>query len=366
MIRVIEAFSPNQALSEGLRHLAHFGVMRESRNGPVLVSKMPVITSYQKPQNRLLISERRNANPFFHLVEALWMLAGRNDLYIPELFVKRFADFSDDGKTLHGAYGYRWRRWFGYDQLEMITAELKRNPDSRRCVLTMWHGGNGDFYNPSDVVFSAGDMLKAVEGGKDVPCNTHAYFDITDGKLNMTVLCRSNDIIWGAYGANLVHFSVLLEYMAHMIGVPMGVYRQFSNNYHAYADVLKSLAHADMLEYAEEIRISDIYLKTTDFRPTLPQEKLVRYVPLFDNEETVEQFDADNRILMEMLEAGAYCRSSYTTLFFRHVVDHMLWAWQQHKQGDTDECDDALSRIKAGDWRTAASEWVNLRRMKNV
>ena len=45
---------------------------------------------------------------------------------------------------------------------------------------------------------------------------------IKNGRLQMTVHCRSNDIIWGTYGANAVHFSILQEYVAARIGVDLG------------------------------------------------------------------------------------------------------------------------------------------------
>ena len=72
---------------------------------------------------------------------------------------------------------------------------------------------------------------------RDLPCNTHIYFGIQNGALDMTVCCRSNDMLWGAYGANAVHFSVLQELISHALHVPMGVYRQFSNNFHLYTDL---------------------------------------------------------------------------------------------------------------------------------
>jgi len=75
--------------------------------------------------------------------------------------------------------------------------------------------------------------------GKDVPCNTVATFQRgTKGELNLVVFCRSNDIIWGCYGANAVHFSFLLEYMALWIGCPVGTYTQVSVNWHAYRTIL--------------------------------------------------------------------------------------------------------------------------------
>jgi hypothetical protein len=71
----------NEALGQGISWLAGpMGVEEPSRNGPVRVSPYPVVTTYANPAERVLFSPMRDANPFFHLFEALWMLAGRNDL----------------------------------------------------------------------------------------------------------------------------------------------------------------------------------------------------------------------------------------------------------------------------------------------
>ncbi|WP_217469305.1 thymidylate synthase, partial [Staphylococcus aureus] len=66
------------------------------------------------------------------------MLAGRNDVAFVSGYVARMATFSDDGQTFHGAYGYRWRQHFGFDQLNAVVKALKANPDDRRCVVQMW------------------------------------------------------------------------------------------------------------------------------------------------------------------------------------------------------------------------------------
>ena len=57
----------------------------------------------------------------------------------------------------------------------------------------------------------------------------------------MSIVNRSNDMIWGAYGANAVHMSMLLEYMAAMTGFQVGIYYQISNNLHAYKKTLAKL-----------------------------------------------------------------------------------------------------------------------------
>lgn len=217
-MKVITARNVHQALPLGISMLRQEGIRRESRNGPVMVAPCPVTTVYEKPEERVVFWPERDANPAFHLFEALWMLAGREDLAPLLRYVKDFGRFSDDGVTLHGAYGHRWRHAFGMDQLNVIAERLIADPDDRRCTLQMW------------------DAPRDLGGrGRDVPCNTIASFQRdAAGRLDMTVFCRSNDIILGAYGANAVHFAFLQEYMALWIGCPMGVYRQVSVNWHAY------------------------------------------------------------------------------------------------------------------------------------
>ena len=98
--------------------------------------------------------------------------------------------------------------------------------NDRRAVLEMW---------------DAEGELRMANSCKDHPCNTHIYFNVRDNILDMTVCNRSNDMIWGALGANAVHMSILQEYIASHIGARVGIYTQFSNNLHAYTEVLKTL-----------------------------------------------------------------------------------------------------------------------------
>ena len=79
-MHVIRARNVQEALVVGLQDLRRYGVERESRNGPVVVFPEPVTTVCERPEERVLFHCERDANPFFHLFEALWMLAGRNDL----------------------------------------------------------------------------------------------------------------------------------------------------------------------------------------------------------------------------------------------------------------------------------------------
>src|SRR5262249_48082378 len=157
------------------------GVYRESRNGPVIAIPRPVTTVYENPMQRLTFWPERDVNVAFLVAEALWMLAGRYDLTLPKRYISTFDQFSDDQLTLHGAYGYRWKYAFGINQLAKIADALRSNSDDRRAVLQMWDA-----------------RLDLGVSSKDIPCNDTATFQINvDGELDLTVFCRSNDIVWG-------------------------------------------------------------------------------------------------------------------------------------------------------------------------
>ncbi len=227
-MRTIVVRNVHDALPRALQLLDGEGIRRESRNGPVLMIPGGVVTVYTQPTERVLFWAQRDANPFFHLYESIWMLDGREDVQVLGRYAKQVLEYSDDGVTMHGAYGYRWRSKFGVgglDQLKLVEKRLKANPDDRRCVVQMW-SAEADLDNSS----------------KDVPCNLTITFQRdAAGHLDMVVFNRSNDVIWGCYGANAVHFSVLQEYVASQIGCEVGTYTQVSVNWHAYLDQYEKL-----------------------------------------------------------------------------------------------------------------------------
>ena len=221
-MKVIYAQTPDHGLRTALTSLLTFGIRSESRNGPVLRFSTPVTTVWENPLSRISTDPARDANPFLHFIEAFWMLSGHNDVATVAKLAANMTNYSDDGVTLNGAYGKRWRSWFRHDQINSIIEELIGNPDSRRCVLQMWDGYS--------------ELPYARSGGKDACCNHAISFDPQNGVLNMTVSNRSNDIVWGCYGANVVHMSILHEYIAHQAGMELGTYYQVSSNLHLYLD----------------------------------------------------------------------------------------------------------------------------------
>ncbi len=327
---VIKVRNVHEALPKGLRYLQEHGIERDTRNGPVLVAPGPVTTLFEQPTERVLYWVQRDANPFFHLAESLWMLAGRNDLAFVTYFVKRMKEFSDDGETLHGAYGRRWIGHFGgIDQLATIIAALKKNPDDRRNVLQMW-----------DATCDLG------RDGRDVPCNTQAYFSRdADGRLDMTVCNRSNDVIWGAYGANAVHFSYLQEYIAGGIGCKVGRYWQMSNNFHAYLGTFKPLEG-----------LIDTPPGTNPYnRPE------VQLFPLVSVD--MEKWNQD---LAMFLDEGVTL--GLREPFFRKIAHPMFMAYKAFKEnGGLAKYDtplEILNQMVASDWREAAIQWIKRRKTR--
>lgn len=324
----------NEALSVGLNLMRRKAVDRDSRNGPVRVVHGPVLTTYDRPWERVLTCPVRDANPFFHLYEAVWMLGGRNDLASLTRFLPKFKDYSDDGRTLHGAYGHRWRAHFGVrgrrDQLAEIIEALRDNHDDRRQVLQMW---------------SVEDDLG--RSGKDLPCNTHAYVSINKkDKLELTVCCRSNDMIWGAYGANAVHFSFLQQYLADMVGVQPGRMYQLSNNFHAYRN--------EQYEALQEEHQPDQPYKRLEWELEVTGAPIVTEPKHWEND------------LKLVLDEGNYLGTR--NAWFQQVVQPLMRAHDAYKRkNDPDRYDAALeiaAQCTAPDWREAATAWLERRRAK--
>lgn len=338
---VIDIRNVHNALPEALRRLENYGVTRDSRNGPVRMFARPTTTVYHAPRERVVFWPERDCNPFFHVMESLWMLAGRNDVEYVAQFVNRMRSFSDDGVTLHGAYGYRWRKHFHYDQLIRIINALRENPDDRRQVLSMWD--------------AAADLGRK---GKDLPCNLQATFQINcEGELDMMVTNRSNDMIWGAYGANAVHFSYLQEFVATAVGVPVGKYWQVSANFHAYLETLKQVE--GLAKKAHDPIFDPNFLYRTD--PYSQRE--VQPYPLMQT-----PFQDWQEDLIMFIEEGPVM--GLRDPFFRKVAGPMYNAYKAYKSLKGEERYDVplehLTQCAASDWRKACEEWIQRRRAQAI
>jgi len=340
---VIQARNVAEALVKGFYRLkGDVVVLEDTRNGPAYRYPTPVATVMERPRERVLFYGWRDANPFFHFYESLWMLVGRNDIAPLTRYVKQMGEYSDDGVTQNAAYGHRWRRaptiaphWGGpiageRDQLVDIIAELRKKPTTRQCVLQMWDH----------------DRDLATET-KDHACNLVVTFQLSVvGALDAVVFCRSNDAIWGCHGANAVHFSVLLEYIARCAELPVGSLTQVSVNYHAYQALYDKMYDKMLLgeEYSTE--------------PYRNNE--VSPYPLMSTSR--ESWDEDVRYFVThdgRLPGTRDCRDP----FFNEVAWPIVRAHDIYKDyNDAGAAIASLYDCRASDWRRACAEWLERRR----
>lgn len=355
MIIQLDVQNVQEALPRAIELMKRVGVRSDSRNGAVLMAPCPVVTAYSRPMERVMFHAERDANPFFHLFESIWMLAGRRDVALPARFAAQMRDYSDDGVTFNAAYGYRWRQSRGFcglqeteslgnvyveterrDQLTDIIKLLRKNPRDRQCVLQIW-----------DHLYDLGT------NSKDHACNLVATFQTrpSDGRLCMVVFCRSNDIVWGCYGANAVHMSALLEYVATLSGLEIGDYVQISVNWHAY------------VERPDWDRVSTLRFDGSSCpyrRGNVTPHRMIH------PDTGQERWDAEARAFCKYAESSDLRRYRPSAdPFFTDVAYPMLAAWSLHRdQKRTDAAIELLLRqCAATDWRLAGVEWLT-RRLK--
>jgi thymidylate synthase len=329
----------NGVFARGIQLLREQGVLQDSQHGQTLEMPEPVSVMYLNPRERILFDEKRDSNPFLNLFEALWIIAGRNDVQFLKELVGRMATFSDDGVTYYGAYGHRLRYEAGAfagefircDQIEEAVLRLIKNPDDRQVVLTI--------RAPHDMFYT----------GKDQPCNLLVSCKIRNGKLNIHVFNRSNDFIWGLTGTNVVQFSMLQEYLAGRIGVPVGTYHQTTDSCHVY--------------------VNEQWEKLKD---TSPDGKLDPYATVqpYDMMEDPDAFDEDLIEFFHQYDNNTgmgITRLTFKSKFFQEVIFPAWYSFMAYKDFRDTGREGALEGAKAlaeevpADWGLAISQWLSRR-----
>ena len=136
------------------------------------------------------------------------------DLYgkIPAIW-KRMADSEGN---VNSNYGYQWYRG---NQLGKVINMLKANPETRQATISIYDGKEIHKYD------------------HDTPCTYAVQFTILHGKLDMSVLMRSNDL-WYGFCNDQYQFSNLQMLVAHELNIPVGIYYHYAHNLHLYNDKL--------------------------------------------------------------------------------------------------------------------------------
>jgi thymidylate synthase len=303
-----------------LNLIAAKGVIEESRNGKVKVLPAPLLVEVRQPRERVLFDRARDANPIFHLLEACWMLAGARDVAFVSQFNGNMVNFSDDKSIFNAAYGHRWRHHFGYDQIVRAVEMLQANPKDRRVVISMWD--------------PAGDLGS---DSLDIPCNQQIFPRIVNGRLEFTTTNRSNDMVWGLFGANFVHLTFLQEWMAGALGVPVGQWYHLANNAHIYEP------HWKLLDTPKDF--------------TYIWSKWPGAQPLLSPGEDAALFRA------ECVQLVGGKLDGFQSRFLEDTVEPVYASWREWKGGDKEEAIEIAKSIESNDWRRAVISWYN-RRLK--
>eukprot|EP01037_Dinobryon_pediforme_P022876 gene22876-24170_t len=156
------------------------------------------------------------------IVELLWFLRGDTNIrWLQERGVTIWDEWADANGDLGPVYGAQWRSWPArdggtIDQIAWVENEIKRNPDSRRLMVTAW--------NPADVPAS-----------KLPPCHCLFQFYVVDGRLACQLYQRSADIFLGV-PFNIASYALLTLMMAQATGLKPGEFVHTLGDAHLYSN----------------------------------------------------------------------------------------------------------------------------------
>lgn len=246
-----------------MKHVLEHGVKKEDRTGTGTIS----VFGYQMRMNLqdgfpLLTTKKVHTKSIIH--ELLWFLKGDTNIkYLKDNGVSIWDEWADENGNLGPVYGYQWRSWptakgETIDQITKVVEMIKKNPDSRRLIVSAW--------NVADI-----DTMKLP------PCHAFFQFYVANGKLSCQLYQRSADIFLGV-PFNIASYALLTLMVAQVCGLQPGEFVHTLGDAHLYTN------HIDQAK----LQLS------RDFRP-LPTIKInpdVKNIFDFKYEDfTIENYD---------------------------------------------------------------------------
>ncbi|MDI1260833.1 thymidylate synthase [Aquabacterium sp.] len=221
----VRANSLDDLLAKVYQRLLTRGTRIEPTKGPAR-EIYGVLLKLSAPRLRLSRTESRGIL-FSGLGELLWILAGSNALDFIEHYISDYTKSSDDGLTIHGAYGPRIFGKRPNNQLARVISSLKTKPDSRQAVVQLF------------------DRRDTLEYHRDIPCTCTMQFVIRDRRLHMLTSMRSNDA-WLGLPHDVFAFTMIQELVARSLGVELGEYTHSVGSLHLYErDDKKAIRYLD-------------------------------------------------------------------------------------------------------------------------
>ena len=180
------------------------------------------------------------------IYELLWFLKGDTNInYLTENGVRIWNEWADENGDLGPVYGHQWRNWNSdeIDQIKEVIQTLKKNPDSRRMLVSAW--------NPSVLPDTSKSFSENVANGKAAlpPCHAFFQFYVANGKLSCQLYQRSADIFLGV-PFNIASYALLTLMMAQVCGYEPGDFIHTFGDAHIYSNHYEQLE----LQLSRDIR----------------------------------------------------------------------------------------------------------------
>jgi thymidylate synthase len=159
------------------------------------------------------------------IYELLWFLRGDTNVkYLDDHGVTIWDEWADDNGDLGPVYGRQWRAWptadgRSIDQIANVVSEIRRNPDSRRLIVTAWNPGENERMALS-------------------PCHCLFQFYVADGALSCQLYQRSADVFLGV-PFNIASYALLTMMMAQVTGLRPGAFIHSFGDTHLYLNHLE-------------------------------------------------------------------------------------------------------------------------------
>ena len=207
-----------------LRHVLEHGAVKADRTGTGTRSVFGWQMRYDLREGFPLVTTKKlHLRAIVH--ELLWFLRGDTNIaYLRDHKVTIWDEWADADGELGPVYGKQWRRWAAtdgreIDQLRWVVDEIRRNPDSRRLVVSAW--------NVADLP----DMAL-------MPCHALFQFYVIDGRLSCQLYQRSGDIFLGV-PFNIASYALLTHLVAQATGLQVGDFVHTLGDAHLYDNHLE-------------------------------------------------------------------------------------------------------------------------------
>ncbi|MFC4762390.1 thymidylate synthase [Dyella koreensis] len=204
-----------------LRHVLEHGAVKADRTGTGTRSVFGWQMRFDLAQGFPLVTTKKvHLKSIIH--ELIWFLRGDTNIaYLKEHGVSIWDEWADANGDLGPVYGRQWRAWAtadGHviDQIRWVVEEIRRNPDSRRLIVSAWN---------------VGELPKMAL----MPCHTMFQFYVADGKLSCQLYQRSGDIFLGV-PFNIASYALLTHMVAQVCGLGVGDFVHTLGDAHLYSN----------------------------------------------------------------------------------------------------------------------------------